>query len=75
MFREVVELERVGRLKFHTQAEYVRSFDTLVGAGKHVLVDPAINLRSLVALDFSKKGDDDSVIDYIYNKNKVISLK
>lgn len=56
MFREVAELEGTGRLKFHTQAEYVSSLDTLVGAGEHVLVDAAITLRSLVALDFSQKG-------------------
>lgn len=49
-------MEGVGRLKFHTQAEYVRSLDTFVRAGHHVLVDAAITLRSLIALDFSQRG-------------------
>ncbi|KAK8384833.1 hypothetical protein O3P69_014414 [Scylla paramamosain] len=60
VFREVAELEKKGRLKFHTQAQYLTSLDKLVRAGDHALVDAAISLRSLIALDFSQKGEQDA---------------
>ncbi|XP_045124131.1 ionotropic receptor 93a-like [Portunus trituberculatus] len=62
VFREVADLEKEGRLKFHTQAQYLTSLDTLVREGDHALVDAAISLRSLIALDFSQKGRCDFYI-------------
>ena len=56
MFREVADLEGKGRLKFHTQAQYLKSFNTLVRAGKYVLVDGENTVRRLMALDFSRRG-------------------
>ncbi|MPC16864.1 Glutamate receptor 2 [Portunus trituberculatus] len=56
VFREVADLEKEGRLKFHTQAQFLRSLDTLVRAGDHVLVDIEITIRNLIALDVSRKG-------------------
>ena len=49
-------LEEEGRLEFHTQTQYLKSLNTLVRGGHHVVVDVDINLRSLIALDFSRKG-------------------
>ncbi|XP_050714184.1 glutamate receptor ionotropic, delta-2-like isoform X2 [Eriocheir sinensis] len=62
IFREVAEMEGVGRLKFHTQAQYIKSLDTLVKAGHHVFFDVDMNLRSMIALDFSQKGRCDFYI-------------
>ncbi|MPC18111.1 Glutamate receptor [Portunus trituberculatus] len=56
IFREVAELEDEGRLTFHTQAQYLKSFNTLVRAGDHVLVDGENTIKRLIALDFSQKG-------------------
>ncbi|KAK8384814.1 hypothetical protein O3P69_014397 [Scylla paramamosain] len=56
VFREVANLEEEGRLKFHTQAQFPTSLDTLVRAGDHVLVDIEITIRNLIALDVSQKG-------------------
>lgn len=55
----MAELEGVGRLKFHTQAQtnYMTVLDTLVRPGDHVIVDFEISVRSLIALDFSQKGN------------------
>ena len=55
VFREVADLEEKGRLKFLTQTQFQESLDTLVRAGHHVLIDIENAIRSLLALDFSKK--------------------
>ncbi|XP_045123995.1 uncharacterized protein LOC123511952 [Portunus trituberculatus] len=62
IFREVAELEDEGRLTFHTQAQYLKSFNTLVRAGDHVLVDGENTIKRLIALDFSQKGRCDFYI-------------
>ena len=56
MFEELARLEEEDRVKFHAQKQYLESLGTLVKGGHHVLVDVDINLRTLIALDFSKKG-------------------
>ncbi|XP_063884890.1 glutamate receptor ionotropic, delta-2-like isoform X2 [Scylla paramamosain] len=56
MFREVADMEKKGRLKFHTQTQFSKSLDTLVRAGDHVLVEIYSTVKTLMALDFSKKG-------------------
>ncbi|KAK8384566.1 hypothetical protein O3P69_014266 [Scylla paramamosain] len=56
IFREVADLEDEGRLRFHTQAQYLDSFNTLVRAGDHVLVDGENTIKRLIALDFSQKA-------------------
>lgn len=61
VFREVADLEEKGRLKFHTQKQFPTSLDTLVRAGDHVLVDVDVNMRILIALDFSLKGTHERV--------------
>ncbi|XP_050714182.1 glutamate receptor ionotropic, kainate glr-3-like [Eriocheir sinensis] len=72
IFREVAELEGVGRLKFHTQAQtkYMTVLDTLVRAGDHVIVDFEISLRSLMALDFSQKGQ----CEFYMSKDRYLSV-
>ncbi|XP_063885579.1 probable glutamate receptor [Scylla paramamosain] len=57
VFREVAELEDVGRLKFHIQTKIPESIDTLVRAAHHVLVETDVLLRNHVALDFSREGE------------------
>lgn len=52
----MAKLEKVGRLKFHTQAMFQESVDTFVRAAGHVLVDFDLALKSLIALDFSRTG-------------------
>ncbi|XP_063885564.1 probable glutamate receptor isoform X1 [Scylla paramamosain] len=62
LFKEVASLEDKGRLEFHTQSQYLKSLDNLVRRGHHVLVDVDLNLRSLIALDFSREGQCDFYI-------------
>lgn len=64
VFREVADLEEKGRLKFQVQRQFQTSIDTLVRAGDHVLVDTDVNMKILVALDFSQKGKYQRVILY-----------
>ena len=56
MFQEVAALQDEARLEFHKQSQYLTSLDTLIRGGSHVLVDANMNLRSLIALDFSQTG-------------------
>lgn len=50
-------LEGKGRLEFQTTAQMKESLNTLVRAGQHVLTELDINLKSLMALDFSQRGN------------------
>ncbi|MPC25414.1 putative glutamate receptor [Portunus trituberculatus] len=56
VLRKVADLQQEGRLEFHTLKQLPRSIDTLVRGGTHVHVGLDINLRSQIALDFSKNG-------------------
>ncbi|KAK8384859.1 hypothetical protein O3P69_014427 [Scylla paramamosain] len=56
VYREVADLEKEGRLAFHTQGQLVKTFDTLVRTEDHVLVEVDITIWNLLAMDFSQKG-------------------
>ncbi|XP_063884795.1 glutamate receptor ionotropic, delta-1-like [Scylla paramamosain] len=56
VLRRVADLQQEGRLEFHTQKQLPLSIDTFVKKGTHVHVGLDINLRSHIALDFSKNG-------------------
>lgn len=57
IFRELADLEGKGRLEFHTTAQFRHSLNTVVRAGQHVMTELGINLKSLMALDFSQRGN------------------
>ena len=52
----MARLEDEGRLEFHTHSRYMTSIDTMVRVGSHVLVDAALSVKNLIALDFSRTG-------------------
>ncbi|XP_069188817.1 glutamate receptor-like [Procambarus clarkii] len=56
IFREVGDLEKVGRLIYLPLRDFPRSVDSLVRSGRHLLVDADINFRSLMAQDVSRTG-------------------
>ena len=52
----MAELEKEGRLEFHTQGQFLESLGTVVRAGQHVLVIGDITISNLIASDVSQKG-------------------
>ena len=56
VLKEVADLKEKGRLESHTTAQIPKSLDTVVRTGHHVHVGLDINLKSHIALDFSKNG-------------------
>lgn len=56
LFREVADMEHIGRLIYREYSEFPSSVDTLVRPGDHVLVDLDVNIRNLMAHDFSRTG-------------------
>ncbi|XP_042233738.1 probable glutamate receptor [Homarus americanus] len=53
IIREVADLEAEERVMYSTHKEYKKVVNTLIRNGRHVLVDVYINLRNLMAEDFT----------------------
>nr|XP_045620081.1 uncharacterized protein LOC123771530 [Procambarus clarkii] len=56
IFRVVADLQKENRLKFIKTTEFVRSINTLVRNGHHILISEEVVERALMARDFSQKG-------------------
>ncbi|XP_042233425.1 probable glutamate receptor [Homarus americanus] len=56
IIQEVADLGADGRVMYTTHEKYKSVVDTLVRRGTHVLVDIHINIRNLMAQDFSQSG-------------------
>ncbi|XP_071545444.1 uncharacterized protein [Panulirus ornatus] len=55
-FREVSDLEKIGRLKYKKLSEFPESMNTLVRRGDHVLVETDAAIRIYMARDFTNTG-------------------
>ncbi|XP_071526983.1 LOW QUALITY PROTEIN: probable glutamate receptor [Panulirus ornatus] len=56
LFREVADLEETGRLIYRDYSQFRHTVDTLVRSGDHILVDVDVNIKNLMAYDFSGTG-------------------
>ena len=69
MYHEVAELEKEGRLEFHTLPQMKESMNTLVRSGHHVIIDTDVSLKNRIGYDFSEKGNTPKrhyVIEYSF---------
>ncbi|XP_042242543.1 uncharacterized protein LOC121879816 [Homarus americanus] len=69
IFTEVADAEREGRVIFNRLAEYPGSIDKLVREGSHVILETESFLLTLMAQDFSQKGQ----CDFYYSRDGFLS--
>lgn len=56
IYRDVADLENVGRILYRKQPEFPEAINTLVRRGDHVLMEVDMALKVYMARDFTRTG-------------------
>ncbi|XP_069941764.1 probable glutamate receptor [Cherax quadricarinatus] len=56
IYREIADLEKVGRLIWRARPQFIETIDVLVRRGDHVIIEIDVGIKAYIARDFTKSG-------------------